>query len=117
MTNLICITCPIGCALQAELRNGSLTVIGNACARGEDFARTELTNPMRTLCTTVRTNNPACPLLPVRTQGEIPKAAMMAVMQLLAGITVTQPLNCGDIITSLNPVCEGSVIATSDFPF
>lgn len=117
MTNLVCITCPIGCALQAELVDGNLTVTGHTCARGEDFARTELTNPMRTLCSTVRTNNPACPLLPVRTQDEIPKVAMLEVMRLLAGVTVTQPLQCGDVITNLDPICEGNIIATCDFPF
>jgi len=117
MTNLICITCPIGCNLQAELVDGKLTVTGHTCARGEDFARAELTHPMRTLCSTVRTNNPACPLLPMRTQGEIPKAAMMNVMRLLAGVTVTSPLKCGDVITSLDPVCEGNIIATCNFPF
>jgi CxxC motif-containing protein len=117
MTNLICITCPIGCNISAELVNGQLNCTGHTCARGEDFARAELTNPMRTLCSTVRTNNPACPLLPVRTQREIPKAAMMDVMHLLAGVTVTQPMQCGDVITSLYPICDGNVITTCDFPF
>ena len=117
MTELICITCPVGCKLEAELNGNDLTVTGHACKKGIDFARTELTNPTRTLCSTVRTNDPDSPMLPVRTSGEIPKEAMMDVMRLLAGVEVTKSVKCGDKITSLKPICKGHVIATCDWPF
>jgi len=117
MKHLICITCPVGCKLEAELAGEELTVTGHACKRGIDFAMAELTMPMRTLCSTVRTNNPDCPMLPVRTSCEIPKGAMMDVMRLLAGVEVTKPIKCGETVTSLAPVCEGEMIATCDFPF
>ena len=117
MKQLICITCPVGCKMEAELVGEDLTVTGHACKKGIDFAMAELTAPMRTLCSTVRTNDPEAPMLPVRTGGEIPKEAMMAVMRLLAGVTATKPVKCGDAVASLAPVCEGEMIATCDWPF
>ena len=86
MTKLICITCPTGCKLEAELVDGKLTVTGNTCKKGIDFAMGEMTHPMRSLCSTVRTNDPGAPVLPVRTDREIPKEAVEEVMKLLAGV-------------------------------
>ena len=117
MKQLICITCPVGCKLEADLTDGKLTVTGNACKRGIDFAMAELTHPMRSLTSTVRTNDRRAPMLPVRTDREIPKEAMPAVMRLLAGVEVTAPKASGDIVVSLQPVCEGNMIATCDWPF
>ena len=116
MTELICITCPAGCKLLAELLpGGGVNVTGNTCKRGIDFALAELTNPMRTLCSTVRTAFEACPMLPVRTDREIPKAKMAEAVRLLENIVIDKPLACGDIAISLAPVCEGNFIATSDW--
>jgi len=123
MKQLICITCPVGCKMEAELVGEKLTVTGHACKRGIDFAMAELTMPMRTLCTTVRVAVPgtghseATEMLPVRTSREIPKGAMMDVMRLLAGVEVTKPVKCGETVTGLAPVCEGEIIATCDWPW
>jgi len=112
MTELICITCPTGCLLQAELDGDTLTVTGNECKRGEAFARAELTHPMRSLCSTVRTNQAV--MLPVRTDREIPKEKISEVMCLIAKIIIEKPVACGEIIQSLVPICEGNLIATSN---
>jgi len=111
--NLICITCPTGCRLEAEYAGGKLTVSGNGCKRGEEFALAELTNPMRSLTSTVRTANPLM-MLPVRTDREIPKDKIGEVMKLLRGVVVERPVTCGEIIAGLAPVCDGSMIATCD---
>ena len=116
MKELICITCPAGCKLLAELTpDGGVTVTGNTCKRGVDFALAELTNPMRTLCSTVRTAFADCPMIPVRTDREIPKEKIMEVMRLLTGVIVNKKTVCGDIVADLSPICEGSMIATSDW--
>ncbi len=42
--NLTCIGCPLGCALRVEMENGEvLSVSGNTCKRGDDYARKEVT--------------------------------------------------------------------------
>jgi len=113
MTQLICITCPTGCRLEAELLgNSDVRVTGNACKRGVDFALAELTHPMRTLCSTVRIKGG---MLPVRTDREIPKGKMREVMARIAGVIAEGPVACGDVVCGLAPVCEGNMIATCDW--
>lgn len=114
MTELVCIVCPNGCTLHIEGSDETLTVTGNACKRGEAFAKTELTYPMRTLCTTVRTQQAGVPVLPVRTNGEIPKEKLFDVMRLLDGVTLVSPVARGDVV--VKNVCDTGVdiIATSD---
>ena len=116
MTELICITCPAGCKLLAELTpDGGVNVTGHTCKRGVDFALAELTNPMRTLCSTVRTAFAECPMIPVRTDREIPKGKMQEVMRLLKGVVVNKKVVCGDVVADLSSICEGNMIATSDW--
>jgi len=98
MKELYCITCPNGCLLTVTDEAGEFGVEGNDCKRGEDFARAELTNPMRSLTTTVRTTFPDMPVLPVRTDGEIPKGKIAEVMRALKGVIIRRPVECGDTV-------------------
>lgn len=95
---LVCITCPNGCRLTVTQQDGEVSVTGNACPRGIEFARAELTHPMRSLTTTVRTKSAAMPMLPVRTEGEIPRELIPAAMQALRRVTVSAPVRCGDTV-------------------
>ena len=98
MSELVCIVCPRGCTLRAERDGDAIQVTGNSCKRGEDFARSELTAPMRTLCTTVRTAFPEAPVLPVRLSGEIPKGQIFPVMEAINAVTVDRPVDIGGVI-------------------
>jgi CxxC motif-containing protein len=93
---ILCIVCPNGCLIQAGKQDGAWLFSGNKCARGADFALSEMTCPMRTLTSTVRTSFNKT--LPVRTVAPIPKAKMMDVMKLLADVVITQPLAIGDTV-------------------
>lgn len=95
---MTCIVCPCGCRLSARWVEGEVRVSGNLCPRGAQFAREELTHPARSLTTTVRIEGAALPVLPVRTDGEIPKEKLKAAMARLAGVTVTAPVSCGDTV-------------------
>ena len=66
------------------------------CPKGVQFARDELTHPVRSLTTTVRILGAALPVLPVRTDGEIPKEALKAAMAELGRVRVQAPVACGD---------------------
>ena len=96
MRQILCIVCPNGCRLGIEGTAENFTVSGNQCGRGLDFAKAEMTNPTRTLTTTVRTSFPGVPVLPVRTAGEIPKGKIREVMQHINTITVNHPLGIGE---------------------
>ena len=75
---LICIGCPMGCQLTAEVENGAVTTVtGNTCPRGAAYARKECVAPVRTVTGTVAIQGAALPVLPVRTNGEVPKALEM----------------------------------------
>jgi CxxC motif-containing protein len=113
MKRLLCIVCPNGCSLELEGSGGTLQVLGNQCKRGLDFARAELTNPTRTLTTTVRTAFPEVPVLPVRTDGEIPKGKIGEIMALLGAVTIREALEIGAVVAEL-PELGRRVIATSN---
>jgi len=90
-----------------------MAVEGNKCEKGREFAQAEVTNPTRTLTTTVRTKFPGVPVISVRTDGEIPKDKLMHVMQELREVVVSTELGCGDVV--LEDVAETgvNVIVTS----
>lgn len=110
---IICIGCPMGCSLKVEVNGEQILVEGNQCKRGETFARNEVKNPTRSLTTTVRTIFEEMPLLPVRTEVEIPKEKIFEAMEVLNKVLIKDKVNCGDIIVKdiLGTGCN--VIATS----
>ena len=70
---LTCIVCPIGCALTVSDESGALTVEGNTCPRGAVYGKNEVTNPTRTLTTTVRIANREKTVVAVKSDRPIPK--------------------------------------------
>jgi CxxC motif-containing protein len=84
--------------MTVETNGNAFIVHGHKCPRGEAFAITEMTNPMRTLCTTIRINNADSPVIAVKTSVPIPKKRLMDVMHVLNALTVSAPLTCGDIV-------------------
>ena len=111
---MICITCPNGCALRVEENAGTITVIGNKCPRGVEFATAELTHPMRTICSTVRTIYKEVPVIPVRVTKEIPKARIFDVMRELDPIRVEMPLGRGDVLIENVLGLGADIIVTSN---
>ena len=94
---LICIGCPMGCSLTAEVENGAVvSVSGNTCKRGEDYARQDCVAPMRTVTGTVRLTDGR--ILPVRTAGDVPKEAVFAVAAAFNAAHPAAPLSIGDVV-------------------
>lgn len=94
---LTCIVCPRGCQLTAVLNDdGSVTVKGNTCKRGEEYAKAELTHPVRTLTTTVRTADGS--VLPVRTAQPIPKELVFEAMKAVNALVLDRPVTFGDVV-------------------
>ena len=115
MKELVCIVCPRSCRMQADTAaDGKITVTGNTCKRGYDFAVNELTDPKRTLCTTVRTAFAHTPVLPVRLSGEIPKARIFDVMREIGKTVVAIPIGRGDAVITDVLGLGVDVISTSD---
>lgn len=52
---MICIGCPMGCRLTAEVAGQTVTAVeGNHCKRGRDYAAQEAVCPMRVLTGTMK---------------------------------------------------------------
>ena len=95
---MICINCPRGCELDVEqAADGTVTVTGNACPRGEDYGRAELVNPTRMVTGLVRVAGLRKPL-PVKTKTAIPKGKIDATLFALHQTTVQLPVRIGDVI-------------------
>ncbi|MEG1404462.1 MAG: DUF1667 domain-containing protein [Oscillospiraceae bacterium] len=112
--DFVCIVCPNGCALHVEEISGELTVSGNKCPKGEEYARVELTNPTRTLTSTVATAFAEHPVLPVRTSAPIPKGEIKSAMAEINKLFVSTALKCGDAVAKDFIVPGIDLIATDD---
>ncbi|MBP5271641.1 MAG: DUF1667 domain-containing protein, partial [Clostridia bacterium] len=82
--------------------------------RGEQFAINELTDPKRTICSTVATAFPEVPVLPVRVSTDIPKDNIFDVMKEIDKVLVTKPLKRGDVIIENVLGTGADVLCTSD---
>lgn len=96
---LTCITCPVGCALKAEIQSdGSVVISGNKCPRGAAYGEKEMTNPTRVVTSTVRVAGRKDTVVGVKTASDIPKGKIMECMKALAAIEVTVPVKIGEVI-------------------
>lgn len=113
--NLICINCPLGCSLSVTLENNQiLSVSGNTCPRGEDYARKELTNPTRIVTSTVRVAGGHLPVVSVKTASDIPKEKISEVMKAICQLTVSAPVQIGDVLLENAANTGVPIIATKN---
>jgi len=77
---LTCIICPMGCGICVETENKEIiSITGNTCKRGEEYARSEFINPVRVITTTVRTHSGK--IIPVKTDKAVPKKCILECMK------------------------------------
>ena len=110
--NLICIICPRGCSLTAEMTAEGVSVTGNACPKGLEYAVNECTNPVRTVTATVRVTNRHNTMVSVKTATPVAKEKMMDVMKALRETAVQAPLCIGDVV--LTNICGSDIVVTKD---
>lgn len=105
--NITCISCPVGCRMEVVTENGQfVSVSGNACKRGEVYARQESVSPMRMVTAVVPVEGRKLPLS-VKTQTPIPKKDIQGCMRALADVQVKAPVHMGQVI--LANVCGSGV--------
>lgn len=108
MTEMICIVCPRGCHLKVSKDN---QVSGNFCKRGEVYALNEMTNPVRTVTSTVKVKGGNINLLPVVTKNPIPKDKIFLLMEEIKKVEVNAPIKIHDVIIK-NALGLTDIIAT-----
>lgn len=109
--DLVCIICPRGCRLSVDIGD-DITVSGNACKRGEQYAVAECTNPMRTVTSVVRVENRTDTMVSVKTENPIPKDKIFEVMSVIRKTSVNAPIGIGDVIC--DNIFGTKIIATKE---
>ena len=95
----ICVTCPVGCTIEAVVEGSELLETkGQACQRGLAFVREELSDPRRTLTTTVRVRGGQLPLLPVRSVAPLPKGLVREIAVRLRQVEIEAPVRERQVI-------------------
>ena len=92
--SFVCIVCPRGCMLTID---DEMNVSGNTCIRGKDYAISEVTNPTRTITSSVRVSNREDCLVSVKTDKPVPKGKIFEVMKEIDKASVEAPTKIGDI--------------------
>lgn len=100
---IICIVCPLGCRMDVELDGNEVKAVdGNQCKKGVKHAQKEVLFPGRVLTTTVNTDIPEIPLLPVRSSKEVPKDQLIKCMDEISRHHITGTAKIGDpVITDI----------------
>lgn len=99
--NLTCIECPKSCALTVDIENCRVVKVeGGKCPKGEEYAVSEMENPMRVLTSTVLGEGLSLKMIPVRTDRPMPKAKLLEAMAEIKKIIVEKPVKAGDAIVS-----------------
>ncbi len=98
---LICILCPLGCKMKVSGVADSpenLTIRGQQCKKGREYAYEEYTNPTRTLTSTVVINNAPLARLPVKTSKPLPKGLIYKAMEAINEVELTAPVKMGTVV-------------------
>lgn len=113
MKEIICVICPKSCRIQASQDNGIWEVKGNGCKRGAEFAVSEAVNPKRSLTTTMRTVFDELPLLPVKTDKDIPLEKLFEVMKEINKATVDHEVRIGEVLIENILGTGANIVSTS----
>lgn len=89
----------MGCAVEVKTEGGRiLSVSGNTCAKGDAYARKEVTAPTRIVTSSVPVDGGDMPLVSVKTATDIPKGKVFDCLKALKGVSVKAPVHIGDVI-------------------
>lgn len=114
--NLICIGCPMGCPLTVTLDGENISVTGNTCPRGADYAKKEVLSPTRIVTSSIRVDGGDIAMVSVKTKSDIPKSRIFDVMKEIRAARVEAPVAMGQVLIE---DCAGTgvdIIATKTVP-
>lgn len=111
-----CVICPNGCDIEVTLDEGGsiASIAGAGCQGGMNYVKQELTNPHRTIASSVPVIGGELPLVSVRLTKPIPKNRIFDVMAEIRKITLTAPVGCGDTVIHNVLGLNSDVITTKE---
>lgn len=96
---LLCNLCPNCCALTVTLEGETVTgCTGNLCPQGADFARQELTEPLRNVTTSVAVTGGLYSLCSVRLSASIPLSRLTEAVDVLHSLKIPAPVQMGQVL-------------------
>jgi CxxC motif-containing protein len=96
-TELICISCPMGCSLEVTHDGETVvSVAGNVCKRGLEYAKGEIADPRRMVASTVRVAGGVHPLVPVYTDSPFPKPRIFDLLARLRQVELQAPVEVNE---------------------
>jgi CxxC motif-containing protein len=114
--DMVCIVCPNGCDVELLISGGKIAGIdGCGCKKGEEYARSEWLNPMRTVTTTVRLAGAAISLLPVKTSAPVRKDICRKVVADASMLEVRAPVRAGEPVARNISGSGADLVATRTF--
>jgi CxxC motif-containing protein len=109
---LTCIMCPLGCEMRVERNDDVITVDGNKCEKGEQFAREELLHPIRNLATSVPISGRFYKMLSVRLSDRVPRSLLKDILKDIARLRPQPPVKRGQVLIHNVLESGADVIAT-----
>ena len=114
--NLTCIVCPRGCTLSVTLdptaENPVVSVEGQGCKRGVDYATAECTHPTRVLTTTAPTVDGG--VVPCKTDKPIPRELLFEAMKAVNSLSAPVVVRIGDILLENLLGTGANIVATAN---
>ncbi len=115
LRKLTCIECPRGCLLEADVENCRLVKVGgNKCPRGEEYARSEIENPVRVLTATILAEGLRLKMVPVRTDRPVAKSRMAEAAAEIRKLRLNKPVRAGEVIAENFLGLGADLVATRD---
>ncbi|MBQ7488844.1 MAG: DUF1667 domain-containing protein [Clostridia bacterium] len=94
-----CIVCPNGCEIDTEYEGTNvISVSGNLCPKGRSYVVQELTDPRRTIASSIRITGGELPLASVRLTQPVPKDRIFDVMNAINQVECPAPVSIGQVI-------------------
>lgn len=98
--NFTCIICPNSCRLAVwkDEQSNEIHVIGHTCKRGIEYGKNEFSNPVRMVITTMRIEHVILPVIPVRSNNEVPKGKLFDVIGEISKTKCVAPVKMGQVL-------------------
>ena len=93
-----CVICPNGCRREVEADGGIISVTGNLCPRGVEYANEEITDPKRTIASSVLVDGGVMEIASVRLDKAVSKSLIFPIMDVIKALHVAAPVHIGDVI-------------------
>jgi CxxC motif-containing protein len=95
-----------------ESDDHSVSVEGNTCPKGLEFAEKEVKDPERILTTSIRVIEGDLPLVSVRSDAQVKKHEILTIVNELKNIYVKAPIKEGQLLEKQCGVNRVNIIAT-----